>query len=363
MRVLSIGSLPPRSGGSVHGGVATFHAALLEGLERRGSGIELVGVAPPAPLGRVGGPPIFTRPPEATTADFYEGLLARLHPDVVLMNHFAHTIGVTHARLRPSATAVGIAHSWHSVTLREGAERERAARIASEALTGLGALVAGSRHCLREGESLGFSYPAVAEVIHYPLQPFYAEAGVNVDARARAGVAYLGSLIPRKQPLALAEAAESLPELDFCFAGHGELEQPLLSRIDSLSPSGRVRIADLDDHGVRELLLQSEVMCLPSSSETFGLAYIEALACGTPVVGFGPTVREIRDLIGIEIGEPLDSGEPLEIAAAIERVLAVEWSRPRLRRATIETFGLARVAERYAELLHRIARPPAAEPD
>lgn len=355
MRLLSVGSLPPRSGGPTHGGVATFHATLLGGLRQPGSGVEVVGVVPPEPLRRDIGLPVFTRPPGAGIADFYEELLDSVRPDAVLMNHFAHTIGVTHAHLRPEAAAVGIAHSWHSVTQRRGKERARATGVTKEAMSGLAALITGSRHCLREGEGLGFSYPSIAEVIHYPLQPFYAEA-LDLDCGSRRGVACLGSLVPRKNPLALVEAAVSLSGLEVTFAGHGELEPSLRELAAELEIADRVRVVHLADPEVRKLLLRSRVMCLPSRSETFGLAYIEALACGTPVVGFGPTIREIRDEMGIEIGEPLDSGDAVEIAATIEAVLAADWDRERLRRAAVETFGLGRASERYAELLRRAIR-------
>ncbi len=354
MRILSIGSLPPRSGGLTHGGVATFHASLLAGLAPLRGSVEVVGVVPPAPLEHDIGLPVFTRPSDRSTADFYEDLLGRLRPDAVLMNHFAHTIGVTHAQLRPAAPAVGIAHSWHQITQRSGDQRTRAAEVTDEALAGLHALVAGSRHCLREGDAMGLQYPPTAEVIHYPLQPFYTEPDIGVSARSRRGIAYLGSLISRKNPVGLAEAAAKLPGQEVCFAGHGELEQPLRRSIESLGLADRVRIAHLADFEVRELLLRSQVMCLPSRSETFGLAYIEALACGTPVVGFGPTIREIRDEMGVDIGEPLDSGGPEEIATALENVIAADWDREALRRATIDAFGLAGVSQRYIELLCRV---------
>ena len=38
---------------------------------------------------------------------------------------------------------------------------------------------------------------------------------------------------------------------------------------------------------------------LPSRSEAFALVIIEALAAGTPVAGYGPTLVEIRDRLGI----------------------------------------------------------------
>jgi glycosyltransferase involved in cell wall biosynthesis len=360
MRVVTVGSLPPEWGGPVRGGVATFHATLLAGFLERRDELQVVGVLPPTPLDRDVPVPVFTRSEDTPRASFYEDLLGRLQPDVVLMNHVAHTLGVTHSRLESPVPAVGVVHSWHNVTFAPVEDRKRAIALTQEALGGLSAMVAPSRHSLAEGRELGFSYPPVAEVIHNPLQPLYVDDHIDVSARERCGVLYLGSLIPRKNPIALVEAAASLPGLRVLLVGKGELEEPLELLIRSLGLGGRVNLGGSlpdADHllHVRDLLLRSQMVCVPSASESFGLVFIEALACGTPIVGFGPVVREIRDEIGIDIGEPLDTGSPEEIAAAVERVGAVTWDRERLRRATLDTFALRRVVPRYVELLSSAA--------
>jgi glycosyltransferase involved in cell wall biosynthesis len=164
----------------------------------------------------------------------------------------------------------------------------------------------------------------------------------------------------------LVEAAVLLSELSVLLVGEGELADSLQLLIDGLELSDRVRLAEPlpdADHlrQVRDLLLRARLVCLPSRSESFGLVFIEALACGTPIVGFGPTVREIRDEMGIEIGEPLEAGTPEEIAAAIERVAAAEWDRDLLRRATLEAFGLPKVTDRYLELLSGLVGQRATE--
>lgn len=362
MRLLTVGSLPPEWGGPVRGGVATFHASLLAGLLDRPD-VEVVGVLPPTPLDREVPVPVFSRPEETSRASFYEDLLGRLQPDAVLMNHIANTVGVTHARLRPTVPAIGVVHSWHNVTFRLGEERERAISLTEEALTGMTALVVPSRHGIAEGRRLGFRYPALVEPIHNPLQPLYMDSDIDVSATERRDVVYLGGLIPRKDPGVLVEAAALLPDVDVAFVGEGELEADLRSRIDRLRLGDRVQLVDLPSgegylNYLRAKLLHAHLLCLPSRSESFGLVFIEALSCGTPVVGFGPAIREIRDAMGIEIGEPLEAGSPEEVAGAIDRVLATHWDRDRLRRATLETFGLPRVTARYVSLLHRVAGEP-----
>jgi glycosyltransferase involved in cell wall biosynthesis len=366
VRLLTVGSLPPEWGGPVRGGVATFHASLLAGLLEQPE-VEVVGVLPPTPLDREIPVPAFVQPEGTNRASFYEDLLERLQPDVVLMNHIANTVGVTHARLSPSAPALGVAHSWHNVTFRSGEERERAISLTEEALTGMTALVVPSRHGIAEGRRLGFCYPAIVEPIHNPLQPFYMADDIDVSVGERRDVVYLGGLIPRKEPAALVEAAALLPDVDVALAGEGELEATLRASIDRLAVGGRVRLVDLPSGEghlsyLRDMLLRARLLCLPSRSESFGLVFIEALACGTPVVGFGPTVREIREEMGVEIGEPLERGDPEEVAGAIERVLATGWDHRELRRAAIEAFGLPRVTRRYLELLSRVAVEPAGRP-
>lgn len=358
MRLLTVGSLPPEWGGPVRGGVATFHATLLEGLAVHDD-VELVGVVLPSPLTKELPLPSFSRPDGVGTAAFYEDLLEQLDPDVVLMNHVAHTIGVTHARLAAPPPAVGVAHSWHNITFRSGEARNRARHVTEEALAGLTGLVCPSSHCIDEGERLGLRYPREAAAIHYPLQPLYLEEeGIDVGAESRDGVLYVGSLIERKNPVRLVEAASLLSGVQVTLVGKGDEAERLRTLIDGLDLAGRARIAHLPerDHlrSLRDLFLRSNVLCLPSDSESFGIVFIEALACGTPVVGFGPTVREIRDTMGIEIGEPLDRNTPEAIATAIETVIAADWDRSELRKSAVESFDLARTTDRYVELLGRV---------
>jgi glycosyltransferase involved in cell wall biosynthesis len=82
---------------------------------------------------------------------------------------------------------------------------------------------------------------------------------------------------------------------------------------------------------------------------------IEALAAGTPVVGFGPTFEEIQDRMGTDIGEPVFEGTPEEVGAGLETVLAADWDRRRLRKGALRHFSPRRIAHEYAQLAREVA--------
>jgi glycosyltransferase involved in cell wall biosynthesis len=101
-------------------------------------------------------------------------------------------------------------------------------------------------------------------------------------------VATLGHVIARKRHedvlRALSAAAERLPEVRWVVIGDG----PERGRLEPLATEAGVRATWLGqlDHGdaLRELA-RCHVMALPSVDEAFGVAYVEALACGVPAIG------------------------------------------------------------------------------
>ena len=156
-------------------------------------------------------------------------------------------------------------------------------------------------------------------MIPNPLQPGFADPGIDV-AGPREGVAFVGSFNERKNPGALIRAAAATPGMRVTMQGRGPLEDDLHELVRELGVADRVTFAPfvkpkLHVAAVIDVMRGAELVCLPSFSESFGLVMIEALAAGAPVAGFGPTLREIRDLLGIDVGEPIDDPTPENVAA------------------------------------------------
>ncbi|GGA47237.1 glycosyltransferase [Sphingomonas psychrolutea] len=95
----------------------------------------------------------------------------------------------------------------------------------------------------------------------------------------------LGALIPRKGHHFVIEALASLPDATLLIAGEGPERAALTAQIASLGLSDRVRLLGSVPHvDLPALLAAADVMALASSSEGLANAWVEALACGTPIV-------------------------------------------------------------------------------
>ncbi len=90
----------------------------------------------------------------------------------------------------------------------------------------------------------------------------------------------------------------------------------------------------------------ADCFTLPSRTESFGLVYLEALACGVPVVAPDDAVR--REVIG-DAGLLCDVTDAAAYSGALAAALARDWGELPRRRA--ERFPIAATVTAYAELL------------
>jgi L-malate glycosyltransferase len=140
--------------------------------------------------------------------------------------------------------------------------------------------------------------------------------------------------------------------------GDGPERSPAERRVRELGLEERVAFLGKQESFV-ELLAAADVFLLPSEQESFGLAALEALSCGVPVVA--------SDVGGIP--ELVDSGEtgylaPVgEVAAMADRVLSLvgdgaRWRAfsLRARQRVLERFQLGPAVERYEALYRQVLR-------
>jgi glycosyltransferase involved in cell wall biosynthesis len=139
----------------------------------------------------------------------------------------------------------------------------------------------------------------------------------------------------------------------------------VLSRPSDLKQSRRIGI-DVDASGVewRDLDQRAELArmygeawlaVLPSTDEAFGLVLAEALASGTPVVGYDDAA--IPELIDRpEVGRLFDRLEPAALAKTLVEALELAHRAGTVEacRARAQEFSTARCARSYADLYREL---------
>lgn len=98
-------------------------------------------------------------------------------------------------------------------------------------------------------------------------------------------LASVGALIPRKGQAFVIRALPQLPGAQLLLVGKGEDEAMLRGLAAEIGVADRVHfLGSLDHTALPQVLSAADAMVLPSASEGLANAWVEALACGTPLV-------------------------------------------------------------------------------
>ncbi len=114
--------------------------------------------------------------------------------------------------------------------------------------------------------------------------------------------------------------SKSDSDLLYCIAGAGKLESALKKQATQLGVSERVIfLGEISD--ISALMKSADVFFMPSSREGFGIAAVEAMASGLPVVA--SNLPGIGDVVGRhqQCGILVDPGSPSEMAEALQQLL------------------------------------------
>lgn len=149
------------------------------------------------------------------------------------------------------------------------------------------------------------------------------EFGVPADGPLLATV---GALIPRKGQRLVIRALASIPEARLALVGTGPDQAALETLVRESGMNGRVHFLGSLDHRVLPVVLSAaDAMVLPSASEGLANAWVEALACGCPLV-----ITEAggaRELVTRPEAGRIVAREVGPIARAVRELLASPPSR------------------------------------
>ncbi len=148
---------------------------------------------------------------------------------------------------------------------------------------------------------------------------------------------------------ALPSLIEKIPNLSYLIVGKGEDRARLETKVVSLALVEHVIFAGyVPESEKADYYRLADVFVMPSSGEGFGIVFLEAMACGIPVIA-GNDDGAQEALRGGSLGALVDPGNTRELTSAIEQALAKD---ERVVPNGLDYFS----AERFEERVHSILR-------
>ncbi|WP_257538869.1 glycosyltransferase [Sphingobium sp. CFD-1] len=149
----------------------------------------------------------------------------------------------------------------------------------------------------------------------------------------------VGALIPRKGQELLVRALSHLPDVTLLMAGQGQYRRTLEKLAEELGVDRRIGYLGSVPHDrLPRIYAAADVMALVSASEGLANAWVEALACGTPIVI--SDVGGARELVDRPEAGRIVEREPEAIAAGIQALLDNPPDRETVRETALRfTWG------------------------
>lgn len=222
-------------------------------------------------------------------------------------------------------------------------------------------------HCTSDGEALDVrNYGITAPTATIPLGVDIPEIQPDAKAKLRAKydipldapiILFLSRLHYKKRPDLLIEAIHTVksqhPNIYLILAGSGEPEyiEQLKQMLHQLGLADCTRFAGFVTGEDKDLVLQgSDLFVLPSFSENFGIAVVEAMAAGLPVI-ITPEVQIAPEILQAQAGLIVD-GNRESVASGISQLLASEKQKLSRNAQTLvkQRYSWPVIAERLADV-------------
>lgn len=203
---------------------------------------------------------------------------------------------------------------------------------------GAGGLLAVSDAMRRSMARMGMDADQIR--VHYTgvdLDTFEIED--RASAKAALGfngpvVLCVGALIPRKGQDLLVRALPNLPDVTLLLAGQGQYRRTLEHLAQEIGVERRIGfLGSVPHHKLPRIYSAADVMALPSESEGLANAWVESLACGTPIVI--SDVGGARELLDRPEAGRIVERDPQAIADAIRAILDDPPDRDAVRQAAL----------------------------
>jgi glycosyltransferase involved in cell wall biosynthesis len=315
-----------------HGGIAYYNRCLAESIASLPY-VEEVTVVP-----RVMRFAAETLPEKVRfVAEAAGGKIPYLHTTLSLSREHFDLIICGHIHLLPLAAPLAVCKRTPLVLQVHGIEAWQPAplvsRLCLKCTDAVWSVSAVTRERMNAWANLPLSkYRIIPNAVHlerYGLAPKRTDLTARYGLEGRKVIMTLARLAGFERYKGIDEILEVLPNLVeyeptlvYIVLGDGDDQARLEAKAKSLGVADRVIFAGFIEEAEKaDYLRLADVFALPGKGEGFGIVYLEALACGVPVLG--SMLDGSREaLLDGELGELVDPNEPLSIREGILRALA-----------------------------------------
>ncbi len=181
------------------------------------------------------------------------------------------------------------------------------------------------------------------------------EFGINKEYEKI--VLFAGRLTENKGIDVLLDAAkiyEQKEDVITIIAGGGGLLETLKNQVKELNLKNLIFVGDQTQENLNKLYNIADVFTAPSRVEGFGLVAVEALACGTPVVGTNN--GGMVDFINEKVGALVDVEDDIALEKEISKILSGErkFDRTSLANYAKENYSQEVVIKKLIDLYKKI---------
>lgn len=211
------------------------------------------------------------------------------------------------------------------------------------------------------GDMAAIGIDAGKTMVHYTgIDTMRFHPGDRTAARAALGmgdapaIATVGALIPRKGQALVIEALPALPGVHYWLAGAGEEEARYRALAQRLGVADRVHLmGPVANADLPQLYRAVDAVVMPSVSEGLANAWVEALACGTPIVI--SDAGGAAELVTSPAAGRIVERTPAAIADAVRALLATPAAPDAVAASLAGRFDWDRNGRELAEHLRRCA--------
>jgi glycosyltransferase involved in cell wall biosynthesis len=211
------------------------------------------------------------------------------------------------------------------------------------------------------GDMAAIGIDAGKTMVHYTgIDTLRFHPGDRTAARAALGmgdapaIATVGALIPRKGQALVIAALPALPGVHYWLAGAGEEDARYRALAQRLGVADRVHLmGPVANADLPQLYRAVDAVVMPSVSEGLANAWVEALACGTPIVI--SDAGGAAELVTSPAAGRIVGRTPAAIADAVRALLAAPAAPDAVTASLADRFDWDRNGRELAEHLRRCA--------